>query len=215
MSEWNVEVPVIGLVREPIQSRSRATFERILQAAVDILGSEGLPALNTNRIAEAAGVNIATLYAYFAHKEAILAYLAHRFEDQRASSVEAHASELGQSPDWQQWFVDSIDSMVRFRVDEPGGLAVRQALMVLPDLHSLDEISTRRATEAKIPGLRRLAPDLTQARARAISQTYTVTATGVLDEAFRRTPYSRKIIREFKVMAIAYLGVYLPPSTKS
>lgn len=206
---------IVGLVREPSQSRSRATFERILQAAVDILAEEGLPALNTNRIAEAAGVNIATLYAYFAHKEGIIAYLAQRFEDRRATSVEAHAAELGWTPDWHRWFTDSIDSMVQFRLDEPGGLAVRQALTVLPELRPFDEMSTRRATEAKIPGLRRLSPEMTLARARAVSRTYTVTATGVLDEAFRSGPFDRILIREFKSMAIAYLGAYLPPSTAS
>lgn len=214
MTTTETAAQALGLVREPVQSRSRATFERILQASVDILVSEGLPALNTNRIAETAGVNIATVYAYFSNKESIVAYLAQRFEDQRAGWVESHAGELGATPDWERWFTMTIDSMVRFRIEEPGGLAVRQALMVMPELHGLDEESTRRATEAKIPGLRRLAPTLTVARARSIAHTNTVTVTAVIDEAFRETPYSRSTIRELKLMVIAYLGTYLPPSVK-
>lgn len=212
MSTTETTTQPIGIVREPVQARARATFERILRATVDILASEGLPALNTNRIAEMADVNIATVYAYFHNKEGILAYLANRFENERASWVEDHASELGNGLPWEQWFTKSIDSMVQFRLAEPGGLAVRKALMALPELHGLDEMSTLRATEAKVPGLRRIAPELTRAQARAISHTYTVTVTAVLDEAFRKTPHDRVAIRELKRMALAYLGTYLPPS---
>jgi AcrR family transcriptional regulator len=212
MSAPDATAQSVGIVREPVQARARATFERILRATVDILVSEGLPALNTNRIAEIADVNIATVYAYFSNKEGILAYLANRFEDERASWVEDHAAELGDGLPWEQWFTRSIDSMVQFRLAEPGGLAVRQALMALPELHELDQMSTLRATEAKIPGLRRIAPELTRAQARAISHTYTVTVTAVLDEAFRKTPHDRVAIRELKRMALAYLGTYLPPS---
>ncbi|MDN5759497.1 MAG: TetR/AcrR family transcriptional regulator [Tomitella sp.] len=203
-----------GVVREPVQTRAKATFERILQAGLEVLMADGLPGMNTNRIAEVAGVNIATVYAYFTNKESILAFLARRFEDERASWVEEYAAQLGVSggPTWEQWFSKSIDGMIRFRLVEPGSLAVRRALTAMPELRDLDTWSTQRATEAKVAGLRRIAPKLTQAKARAISHTYTLTVTAVIDEAFAKTPYDRAAIRELKRMIIAYLGSYLPPS---
>lgn len=217
-----MSVPVIaprlnGVVREPVQARSKATFERILQAGIEVLMTDGLPGMNTNRVAEVAGVNIATVYAYFTNKEGILAFLAHRFEDERATWVEQYAAQLGVNggPTWEQWYSRSIDAMVRFRVAEPGSLAVRQALIAMPELRDLDTWSTQRATEAKIAGLRRIAPNLTQAKARALSHTYTVTVTAVLDDAFSQSPYDRAAIRELKRMIIAYLGTYLPPSRSS
>lgn len=201
-----------GEYRQPVQARARRTFQKILDAALEILVDEGVNALNTNKIADNAGVNIATLYSYFPNKEAILSFLAQRFENQRASSVEEHATELGRTGTWQEWFSESIDSMVDFRLKEPGGLAVRQALMALPDLHDLDQISTRRAIEAKIPGLIAINPQLTEVKARAISHVYTVSATAILDESFRDTPYDAAAIEEFKRMVLVYLGSYLSPS---
>src|SRR5579871_6369668 len=52
--------------RRPRQARSRATWEAIVEAASQILERRGPDALNTNAIAERAGVSIGTLYQYFA-----------------------------------------------------------------------------------------------------------------------------------------------------
>ena len=72
--------PRIALVprKQPSQERSRFTVEAILEAAADILVREGFARLTTNRIADRAGVNIASLYQYFPGKEAIVAELRRR-----------------------------------------------------------------------------------------------------------------------------------------
>jgi len=57
--------------RSPRQDRSQATVDAILEAAAYILVRDGWEKMNTNRIAERAGVNIASLYQYFPSKEAI------------------------------------------------------------------------------------------------------------------------------------------------
>lgn len=59
--------------RRPKQARSQAIVEAIFDACERILVTEGPDALNTNRIAEVAGVNIASVYRYFPNKEAIVA----------------------------------------------------------------------------------------------------------------------------------------------
>jgi AcrR family transcriptional regulator len=64
--------------RRPRQARSRATWEAILEAASQILERRGPAALNTNAVAERAGVSIGTLYQYFADKRAILVAAAER-----------------------------------------------------------------------------------------------------------------------------------------
>jgi len=70
----------------PRQDRSRATVEAVLEATTDILIREGNMKLTTNRIAERAGVNIASLYQYFPGKEAIVAELRRRHgADQRTA----------------------------------------------------------------------------------------------------------------------------------
>ena len=64
--------------KQPRQERSRVTFDAILEAAADILVRDGYDRLTTNRIADRAGVNVASLYQYFPGKEAIVAELRRR-----------------------------------------------------------------------------------------------------------------------------------------
>jgi AcrR family transcriptional regulator len=72
--------------KTPRQDRSRATVEALLEAATDIVIRDGYAKLTTNRIAERAGVNIASLYQYFPGKEAIVAELRRRHgAEQRAA----------------------------------------------------------------------------------------------------------------------------------
>jgi len=72
--------------KTPRQERSRATVEALLEATTDILIREGYTRLTTNRIAERAGVNIASLYQYFPGKDALVAELRRRHgADQRAA----------------------------------------------------------------------------------------------------------------------------------
>jgi AcrR family transcriptional regulator len=78
--------------KTPRQERSRATVDALLEATTDILSREGYAKLTTNRIAERAGVNVASLYQYFPGKEAIVAELRRRHgADQRSALRQALA----------------------------------------------------------------------------------------------------------------------------
>ena len=57
---------------EPVQSRSRATVDAILEASTRVLERSGHEALTTARVAEVAGVSVGTLYQYFGSRDAIL-----------------------------------------------------------------------------------------------------------------------------------------------
>tara|TARA_R110001592_G_scaffold35196_3_gene119988 strand:- start:3902 stop:4534 length:633 start_codon:yes stop_codon:yes gene_type:complete len=59
--------------KRPKQSRALFTVHAIQEACFKILDEEGAGKLTTQRIADVAGVNIASLYQYFPSKEAILA----------------------------------------------------------------------------------------------------------------------------------------------
>ena len=73
------------------------TVDAIVQAAAYILVRDGCAKLTTNRIAERAGVNIASLYQYFPNKEAILAELQRRHvAEQREAMRETLEAHRGQ-----------------------------------------------------------------------------------------------------------------------
>jgi AcrR family transcriptional regulator len=75
--------------RSPLQDRSRATVDAILQATAYILVRDGYAGLTTNRIAERAGVNIASLYQYFPNKESIVVELERRHGERTNAAMQA------------------------------------------------------------------------------------------------------------------------------
>ncbi|WP_233581565.1 TetR/AcrR family transcriptional regulator [Acidipila sp. EB88] len=58
--------------KQPIQARSTATVEAILDATVQVLIAEGKDRLTTTRIAHRAGVSVGTLYQYFPNRRSLL-----------------------------------------------------------------------------------------------------------------------------------------------
>ena len=57
--------------RKPQQERAKAKYDAILQAAIRVLVEEGYADASTVKIAQAAGVSVGTVYAYFADKDEI------------------------------------------------------------------------------------------------------------------------------------------------
>ncbi len=86
--------------RRPKQARSREIVRVISEACEKILREEGPGALNTNRIAEVAGVTIGSLYRYFPNKEAIVAEVYEQELSELAATYEAgwsHADRVAPS----------------------------------------------------------------------------------------------------------------------
>ncbi len=71
-------------VRLPRQARSRASFKRIVTAAMDLLAERGLEGAMVQEVLSRARAGAGTFYARFDSRDALLAYLASRFwEDAR------------------------------------------------------------------------------------------------------------------------------------
>jgi AcrR family transcriptional regulator len=58
--------------KRPRQARSTELVAAILEAAAQVLATEGAPRFTTARVAEKAGVSVGSLYQYFPNKAAIL-----------------------------------------------------------------------------------------------------------------------------------------------
>ncbi|TPM28221.1 TetR/AcrR family transcriptional regulator [Mesorhizobium sp. B2-3-4] len=64
------------------QDRSRATVDALVEATARILVKEGFDKASTNRIAEQAGVSIGSLYQYYPGKEALVAAVIDRHNEE-------------------------------------------------------------------------------------------------------------------------------------
>jgi len=68
--------------KEPRQARSRATVETLIEAGARILSNEGWAGFTTNKVADAAGVSIGSLYQYFPDKLSLIeAIRRHHLDD--------------------------------------------------------------------------------------------------------------------------------------
>jgi AcrR family transcriptional regulator len=110
-------IPVMHPRRRPRQARAQATVEAIIQATARVLIEDGYDRASTNRIAQAAGVSIGSLYQYFPSKEALVAALVDehvaRMLDVVTSSLEnLNASDLSEHA---RVMVDALISA--YRVD--------------------------------------------------------------------------------------------------
>ena len=89
----------VSVRRAPVQQRSRRRVEAILDAAERLVVERGVEALTTREIAVAAGVPVASLYQYFADKEAVLLALAERDMAEMDEQVAADLAALAEADD--------------------------------------------------------------------------------------------------------------------
>jgi AcrR family transcriptional regulator len=74
--------------KAPVQARSAASVEAILEATIQVLLSVGKERLTTTRVARRAGVSVGTLYQYFPNKSALLQAALKRHLTQVTDAVE-------------------------------------------------------------------------------------------------------------------------------
>jgi AcrR family transcriptional regulator len=89
---------VTTLRKEPRQARSQATVDAILTATAKVLVRDGYDRASTNRVAEAAGVSVGSLYQYFPTKEALVAALIDRHMNQMTALLEANLDDQKDAP---------------------------------------------------------------------------------------------------------------------
>jgi AcrR family transcriptional regulator len=74
--------------KSPVQARSTASVDAILEATVQVLLSVGKERLTTTRVALRAGVSVGTLYQYFPNKSALLKAVLRRHLNQVMEATE-------------------------------------------------------------------------------------------------------------------------------
>jgi AcrR family transcriptional regulator len=80
------------------QERSRATVDALVEATARILVKEGFDKASTNRIAEVAGVSVGSLYQYFPSKEALVAAVFERHQQEIMQTVRGELAEVLSQP---------------------------------------------------------------------------------------------------------------------
>jgi AcrR family transcriptional regulator len=192
-----------------MQARSRERLRRVLDAADEVLATEGADVFTTTRVAEVAEVPIGSIYRFFPDKEAIVEALAIRywsdFEDLVAGAAEADA--LESLPDAGTFVIDILAAGFRAR---PGFLALWYGGLRTEAVRDATR-PTRQAIAASIERI--LAhhwPEATPAARTTAAQMAVLAGDGLLREAFRRDRRGdRALLEESKLMLRSYLAVRL------
>ncbi|MCU0701357.1 MAG: TetR/AcrR family transcriptional regulator [Myxococcaceae bacterium] len=132
--------------REARQARSRATVEYLLAATAKVLVREGYDRASTNRIAEVAGVNIASLYQYFPSKEALVARVFERYLARLDDALTTCLARIAEAPLWP-----GLEALLRtffsLHDDDP---ALHRALLV--HVPQIDRVNPMLALRERMTG---------------------------------------------------------------
>ena len=84
--------------KSPVQARSTASVQAILDATIQVLLSIGRERLTTTRVAHRAGVSVGTLYQYFPNKSALLQAALTRHLDHVTAVIESTCAKQHHHP---------------------------------------------------------------------------------------------------------------------
>src|SRR5215468_1704014 len=94
------------------QERSRLTVEALIEATARILVKDGYDRASTNRIAQAAGVSIGSLYQYFSSKEALVAAVIDRHTQETMELIRESLIKVAMQP-----VEEAIRALVKLGID--------------------------------------------------------------------------------------------------
>lgn len=197
-----------GTTRRPQQSRSQKTVAKILDASAQLLADKGYDGLNTNAVAQSAGVNISTLYSYFPNKEAILENLLERFNQTQLASAQ---TELERNTNKNERVGNIIDGQVNLMIEQPWMQALTHSIGASPQLRQLQEASQVQMIDLLIANIppELGGPKVSGQQQRAVLQLLiNVFGSGV--ELAAKTPKSQRpyVLAELKKLINSYLDNY-------
>lgn len=112
---------------EPQQARSRASLQKLLKAATEVMGQHGVEGATIPRIAQKAGLTPGSVYRRFPDKEALLETAILGMLEQQDQRVRAFTPEIAQGIPLRVFADQTINSIVmNYRARAPFIRALRQ-----------------------------------------------------------------------------------------
>ena len=193
----------------PTQARSRERLRKVLDAAEELLSSDGAKAFTTARVAAVAGIPVGSVYHYFPDKEAIVEALALRywsdFEDLVAGVAEA--DEQGPLPDPGGAVLEALAAGFRAR---PGFLALWYGGLRTEGVRDVTRPTRTAIAESVARILAVHWPTAGDELRGAVARMVVIAGDGILREAFRSARDGDAwLLAEGRAMLDAYITVRL------
>jgi AcrR family transcriptional regulator len=199
----------LRLRRKPLQRRGQLTFNRVLDAAEQILVEKGVLALTTNLIASRSGVNISSIYKFFPNKHSVILALFERHLKIRIDHVRDAIEAIGTHTDWREALDRAIDRSFEARRLAPSTIVVLRAMLSSQELYEVDQ-AARDELAGLFSSAIRNRSTLSDEGLFRVSRCLIETSMALLNYwQSIENGNDRAIIGEAKLMAKGYLAAYL------
>lgn len=164
--------------------RPAETRKKLLESAAQILESEGLEQLNTNALAQAAGVAVPTVYRNFRNKEDVLIALARDFIGAEQAWLQAAEKGFYASTNLEEAVSLLIDLYWTSAKSYTGIVPLRAAMRVWPALREVEEESLTNSGQWLAHALGDRYPALNRAQARKTARYVVETVCSTIDRCY-------------------------------
>ena len=193
--------------RVPIQDRSRQRVERILAAAVEILGEVGFEAATMEGIAQRAETSIGSLYQFFPNKVAIFDEVAGRYlTGARALFDQLWTPELLSAP-WETLIDRFVDAFALFDLSDPAFRVLMRNVQASPGFIRAGEAMNREVAGRIKSAIEHYAPQLGAEELEVVSvMVVEITAAMLFYSARHTGPLGPRLVEESKTVLKRYLA---------
>lgn len=192
--------------RRPAQARSRERFERILQAARDVLVDTGFESFTFDEVSRRAGVPIGTLYQFFANKYVLICELDRQDTAANVEELEKFSQHVP-ALQWPDLLDEFIDHLARMWREDPSRRAVWHAIQSTPATRTTGADTERTMLLPLAAILEPLAQDMEYEQRIELARFLVHTVVSLLNYATHADSDEDfdAVVTEIKRMLVAYL----------
>lgn len=210
------EARVLAPRTKPRQQRSRKRVDLILKTAKDLLVERGFDAVNTNLIAERAGIPVGSIYQFFPNKFAIFYKLAAQYMDGIGEIHKRYARLDDEAGSWAEAIDHTIDDVAEFWATEKAMPILWRGMYNSPDLLLVQGEAEKKSEDYSVAFLDSILPELDPLRRRLIARVMVHVSERLMDLSILDQGDQRLyLLEELKVLVKAYIGSYIDETKRS
>lgn len=142
MSQASIEIR-----KRPVQARSKARVEAILDAARTLISEVGSDGMKMNALAQQAGVPIGTVYQFFPNKSAVIHTLVQATLDELSHGLREQFKDVASIDDAATRLGHAVANYCRYMRDEPLTRDILSSTQGDKNLRALDRQDSQRNSE--------------------------------------------------------------------
>lgn len=197
----------------PSQKRAEATLNHILLTSAMLLEEVGIDGFNTNLLAERADLRVATIYRYYPNKHSIVGALVEQLTNQLLESMEGIKDLADQDQDWRVVVNNVIDSYIATAQKQPGFVAIRRALLAIPQLRTFERTLVKKVSALMVTALKQRGVQVAENQLFSMAGVFMMTGSNIYEFASARGKKNKeqeaRTIDEMRLLLTSYLANYI------